>query len=372
MSVKTSVREQMKTRFAALSQAEQSKAIEKNIAAFQLHQDQQQAVISKLGEIGGEMDLASLRLSEVGEHTDAMNQSIAELIIGLDVAATGIETEIDGLQESTVGEKIIGLFSSRKATAMKETRVRSADIGDNLNSLLSKSNAITALIQRQLEVIVGQKATVEASLRGILGERAKTLEAKAAITAKLDAMVPEMEALQERIANEADAAARAALQSDFESRNVDYNALKQQEQELLSASQTQEGHTETYRIYLNSLQTQEASQRILLNKIKEDTRHRSTQWAALVDSMKTAAIQNNAHKVNDVGVAVDMKGRTVMAGIAIGTERRLGDMLDAHQKNMQQGAFVQGQRDKAAAEFDKLLGEIMTRHDTASYGAAPK
>lgn len=365
---KVSAREQLQQRFASMSKAEQSKAIEKNIASFQQHQEQMSEALGKVQEVGGQIDLASLRLSEVDGHTVAMNQSIAELIISLDVAASGIETEIEGLQTSTLSERMMGIFSSKKATAMRESRVRSADIGDNLNTLLTKSNQITTLLQSQLDVIVKQKGTVEASLRAILSERQATLEAKSKVTAELDAMVPEMTALQERIANEADAAARAALQGEFEAKNVAYSELKQREQELLSESQTQEGHTETYRIYLNSLQAQEGSQRILLTKIKEDTRHRNTQWSALVDSMKTAAIQNNAHAVNDVGVAVDKKGREVMAGIAIGTERRLGDMLDAHKANMQQSAFVQGQRDKAAQDFDKLLGEIMTRHDSGAYG----
>lgn len=369
---KASARDKLAARFASLSQADQARTIERNISEFRQHQEEQRQLFDKVQEIGGEIDLANLRLSEVDDHTAAMNHSIAELIIGLDVAATSIETEIEGLQSSTIGEKVIGMFSSRKANAMKETRIRSADIGDNLNSLLTKSNAITTLLQRQLEVIVSQKDTVETSLRTILEERQATLDEKAQVTAQLDTMVPNMQSLRDQVANEADPAMRAALQREFEAENLIYTEMKQREQELLSQSQTQEGHTETYRIYLNSLQAQESSQRILLNKIKEDTRHRSTQWAALLDSMKTAVMQNNGHKINDVGVAVDMKGRTVMAGIAIGSERRLGEMMDAHKQNMQQADFVQGERDRAAEQFEDLVGRLMSEHDAASYrDAAP-
>lgn len=365
---KSAVRE-AQTHFQSLSHEEQTRKIETNIKSFQAHQEQHGKLIGQVGEIGGTIDLANLKLEEVGSHTDAMNKSIAELILDLDGAANDIGTKVDNMQQSTKTERLIGMFSPRQATAMRETRVRNADISDNLQNLLAKSNTIVSMMQKQLEVIRTQKNTVEGSLTTVLADRQGVLEEKAQVTASIDAMVPELTALQERIENQSDVAARSALQAEFAASNSIYNAAKMKEQELLSESQTLEAHGETFTIYLESLQTQETTQVVLLNKIKADTSYRSVEWSALIDSMKTAAQQKNAHGINKVGVAVDQKGRVVMAGIAIGAQSASGEMHASHETNMQQAAFVKDQRKNAQAAFDEVFGTIMKKHDEANYTA---
>lgn len=364
----TKTREQAQAAFAALSQSEQREAMDQTLARFQQTQDAQRAIFDKVQEVGGKIDLAELKLSEVDGHTAAMNQSIAELIVGLDGTAVGIESQIDSLQQNTTAETVIGWFSSKKATAMRETRVRGASIDDNLNNLLTKSNRIADLLQQQLDVILRQKAVVDKSLRDVLSERETTLAEKADLTRRIDVMIPEINALQEQIQNEADPAARAVLQSRFEEKNSEYGEAKNREQELLVQSMAQESHAATYRTYLDSLVTQEGTQRILLNKIKTDTSHRTRQWSALIDSMKTAAIQNNAHQLNNVGGAVDKKARTIMAGIAIGSEKAAGEMMASHEGNMQQAAAVREQRKRAQEAFDQVFGSIMEKHDNDAYG----
>lgn len=362
MSSKT--RDQVTARFAGMSPAQKQQAISGSIASFKEMENKQAALMAKMQEIESTVEVSEMRLSEVNEHTANMNQSIAELIVGLDVTAAGIGSDLDSLLQPTAKEKIIGIFSKGRATAMRETRVRGADIDANLTNFLAKSDAIVGMLTTQLHNIVEQRGIVTKSLEETLQARVQTLKAKTETSAKLDALIPELTAMKQQIDAETDPAKRAEIEAVFDRKNGEYNALKTQEQELLSQSQTQEGHIKTYQIYQNSLQTQEGTQRVLVAKIKMDTDERSRQWPALLESMKTATIQNNAHAINDVGVEVDKKGRETMVGIGVATEKRMTDMLRAHSGNMAQAQFMEDQRRRASEEFDKAFEQIMSDHNT--------
>ena len=68
-------------------------------------------------------------------------------------------------------ERFVGIFSSAKADSMRQERMRTANIDDKLQDLISKSDVIVKLLQGQLSMLEEQKVKVEGNLSTTLDER---------------------------------------------------------------------------------------------------------------------------------------------------------------------------------------------------------
>ncbi|TGV50790.1 hypothetical protein EN792_077925, partial [Mesorhizobium sp. M00.F.Ca.ET.149.01.1.1] len=84
-----------------------------------------------------------------------------------------------------------------------------------------------------------------------------------------------------------------------------------------------------------------AAQSTLINKLTIDTEQRIVLYKALEDSLKTAAQQDVAHKINTLGSQVDNTAEETMAGIGAASQKHIGDLLEMHEKNMVASADIQ-------------------------------
>ena len=90
-----------------------------------------------------------------------------------------------------------------------------------------------------------------------------------------------------------------------------------------------------FQTFVDSLNNQIAAQATLINKLTIDTEQRIVLYKALEDSLKTAAQQDVAHKINTLGSQVDTTGRVYTfpnAGrfeAAIPAEQTLSDNIPA-------------------------------------------
>ena len=57
-------------------------------------------------------------------------------------------------------------------------------------------------------------------------------------------------------------------------------------------------------------------------------------YDALTKSLKTAQQQDVAHRINEIGVETDQEAQTAMAGIGTATNKKMADMLEAHEDHM--------------------------------------
>ncbi|MDZ4134742.1 MAG: hypothetical protein U1D06_03990, partial [Paracoccaceae bacterium] len=153
------------------------------------------------------IDVENASLEDVHSHTALMNANIAELIMGLDDVTAGFSKDFDEMRSKTGMESLIGFFSSAKSESMRQERMRAASIDDKLQDLIAKSDVIVKLLQGQLDMLDGQKSSVETNLTGTLTEREATVSTLEQVRADIQAMDPRIIDLENRISVEQDAAA---------------------------------------------------------------------------------------------------------------------------------------------------------------------
>ncbi|MEM7733344.1 MAG: hypothetical protein AAF280_11250, partial [Pseudomonadota bacterium] len=160
---------------------------------------------------GGEdatLDIENASLEDVQAHTEVMNANIAELIMGLDDVTAGFSKDFDEMRSKTGWESVVGIFSSAKSDSMRQDRIRTANIDDKLQDLISKSDVIVNLLEGQLKMLEEQKVKVEGNLTETLDERELTVGELETLRSDISGMDPEIIRLENAIANETDAAAR--------------------------------------------------------------------------------------------------------------------------------------------------------------------
>ena len=315
------------------------------------------------------IDVENATLEDVHAHTEVMNANIAELIMGLDDVTAAFSRDFDEMRSKTGWESFVGFFSRDKSDALRQERMKTANIDDKLQDLISKSDIITKLLESQLAVLNDQKDRVESNLTETLDEREFTVGELEATKAEILAMDPEIIALENKIAVEQDAAARTKLETQLADLNKAYNELVQQEQVKLAKSQTLERYIEKGKSWVDSLQNQAATQMVLINKLQTDTRQRVVLYDALTKSLKTAQQQDVAHRINEIGVKTDQEAQTAMAAIGTATNQKMADMLEAHEDHMVFARDVLEAKAKADERFARRFAKIVEKHDSNAYGA---
>jgi len=299
------------------------------------------------------IDIENASLEDVHAHTDVMNANIAELIMGLDDVTAGFSRDFDEMRSRSGWESVIAIFSKAKADSMRQERVRTASIDDKLQDLISKSDTIVSLLEGQLAMLEEQKVKVEENLTGTLDEREMTVGELENIRTEIQGMDPEIIRLENAIASETDAAKRTALETQLADANTRYNALVQDEQVKLAKSQTLERYIEKGKTWIDSLQNQ---QRVVL-------------YDALTKSLKTAQQQDVAHRINEIGVKTDQEAQSAMAGIGAATNKRMAEMMEAHEDHMVFARDILEQKAKADERFARRFQKIIEKHDSNQYGA---
>jgi len=298
-----------------------------------------------------------------------MDANIADLIVGLDEVTAGFSKDFDEMRDKTGWETVVGIFSSAKSDSMRQERMRTASVDDKLQDLIGKSDVIVQLLQGQLGMLEEQKVKVEGNLTGTLDEREMTVGELEALRAEILGMDPGLIELENKISVEQDAAARTKLETELAEMNTKYNEMVQNEQVMLSKSQTLERYIEKGKTWIDSLQNQAATQMVLINKLETDTKQRVVLYDALTKSLKTAQQQDVAHKINEIGVQTDQEAQSAMAGIGAATNKRMTEMMEAHEDQMVFARKVLEQKAKADERFARRFQSIVEKHDKNLYGS---
>lgn len=320
---------------------------------------------------GGEdamLDIENATLEDVHAHTQVMNENIAELIMGLDGVTAAFSRDFDEMRNKTGWESFVGVFSKHKADSMRQERIKMANIDDKLQDLIAKSDVITRLLEGQLSILEEQKTRVGTNLGETLDEREMTVDERETLRADISRMDPEIIALENKIANETDTAARTKLETELAGMNNRYNEMVQQEQVKLAKSQTLERYIEKGKTWVDSLQNQAATQMVLINKLQTDTKQRVVLYDVLSKSLKTAQQQDVARRINEIGVKTDQEAQSAMAGIGAATNQRMAEMMETHEDHMVFAREVLEAKTKADERFARRFSEIIRKHDANAYG----
>ena len=314
-----------------------------------------------------DFDIENARIQDVLNQQKVMEGNIADLIIGLEDATNVFGTEFESMKSYTGWESFIGIFSAQRKQRMRTERVRNMSLAGNLQELLAKSDTIVGILKEQKNVLDQRYKTSEASLAQVIQRRKGTIDNLTATQKRIEELNPVLLDVENRIAASTDQTQRTELEGERSKLATEYNQAQAKEQELLAESQTLERYTSMFQTFVDSLNNQIAAQNTLINKLTIDTEQRIVLYKALEDSLKTAAQQDVAHKINTLGSQVDNTAEQTMAGIGAAAQRHIGDLLELHEKNMVATADIQRRKKLADDAFARRFDEVLKQHNAANY-----
>ena len=334
--------------------------------------EQSGVVLDKFAEtdakIGSaDFDIENARIADVLQQQKTMEGNIADLIIGLEDATNVFGAEFESMKSYTGWENFIGVFSSQRKQRMRTERVRNMSLAGNLQELLAKSDTIVGILKEQKNVLDQRYKTSETSLATVIERRKATMANLEATQKRIEELNPMLLDVENRIAASTSQKERADLESERSRLATEYNERQAKEQELLAESQTLERYTSMFQTFVDSLNNQIAAQNTLINKLTIDTEQRIVLYKALEDSLKTAAQQDVAHKINTLGSQVDTTAEQTMAGIGAAAQKHIGDLLEMHEKNMVATADIQRRKKLADDAFARRFEEVLRKHNAADY-----
>jgi hypothetical protein len=319
----------------------------------------------KIGDAN--FDIENARIEDVLKQQKVMEGNMADLIIGLEDATNVFGSEFESMKSYSGWEKFIGVFSKERMQRMRTDRVRNMSLAGNLQELLSKSDTIVGILKDQKQILDTRYKTSEASLVQVIERRKTTMATLEATQARINELNPMLLDLENKLAASTDQKTRTSIEGERSKLATEYNEKQAQEQVLLAESQTLERYTSMFQTFVDSLNNQIAAQATLINKLTIDTEQRIVLYKALEDSLKTAAQQDVAHKINTLGSKVDTAAEETMAGIGAAAQKHIGDLLELHEKNMVSTADIQRRKKLADDAFARRFGDVMAKHNSANY-----
>jgi hypothetical protein len=314
-----------------------------------------------------DFDIENARIEDVIKQQKVMEGNIADLIIGLEDATNVFGTEFENMKSFTGWETFVGIFSDESKQRMRTDRVRHMSLAGNLQELLSKSDTIVGILKAQKQVLDDRYKTSEASLKQVIERRKVTMGNLTETQKRIEELNPLLLDIENKIAASTSQQERTQLEGERSQLATEYNERQAKEQELLAESQTLERYTAMFQTFVDSLNNQIAAQNTLINKLTIDTEQRIVLYKALEDSLKTAAQQDVAHKINTLGSKVDNTAEETMAGIGAASQKHIGDLLELHEKNMVASADIQRRKKLADDAFARRFDEVMRKHNAADY-----
>lgn len=320
---------------------------------------------AKIGD--AQFDIENARIQDVLKQQKVMEGNMADLIIGLEDATNVFGSEFESMKSYTGMEKFIGLFSKQRMQRMRSERVRNMSLAGNLQELLNKSDTIVGILKDQKNILDERYSNSETSLRTVIERRKSTMDNLETTQKRIEELNPMLLDIENKIAATTNQKDRTQLEGERSKLATEYNEAQSKEQELLAESQTLERYTSMFQTFVDSLNNQIAAQNTLINKLTIDTEQRIVLYKSLEDSLKTAAQQDVAHKINTLGSQVDTAAETTMAGIGAAAQKHIGDLLEMHEGNMVATADIQRRKKLADDAFARRFEEVMRKHDAGQY-----
>ena len=315
-------------------------------------------------------DIENARIQDVLAQQKVMESNIADLIIGLEDVTEGFGAEFKNMQTFSLSEKLIGMFSKKKANSMRNDRVRTTSLAGNLQDLLGKSDTIVGILKEQKDVLTERYENSEDSLRSVIAQREDVTTQLKETQARIEELNPMLLDIENKMAATTNQSDRTKLEAERSELATEYNQAQAKEQELLAGSQTLERYTSMFQTFVDSLNNQIAAQNTLINKLSIDTEQRIVLYKSLEDSLKTAAQQDVAHQINTLGTKVDTAAEETMAGIGAAAQRHIADLLELHESNMVNSAEIQRRKQLADEAFSRRFSEVLKKHEKSDYTAS--
>ena len=303
------------------------------------------------------LSIEKSHLRDVIEAKAKLQETVGTLIAGYDALTNALGGDINSMKEMTWTEKLVGLLSATSAREMREKRVQQADIDSQLQDLVSQTQAIGNLLSDHNAVLNNEYNSVGAMLESQQNKLESETRTFEEADRELDELNTQISEKREAMA-ELTGTARAEADREVQELINRANDVTEKRNTSLSNAQTHELFIENHKIALDSLMRQKAAQRILIDKLRISTENRIIQYAATLESIKTAAQQESAHALNEIGTDVDEATSRTMAQVGAASDRAIVDMLERHASDVKNRRATQAEVARADAEFTRRFAEV--------------
>lgn len=344
---------------AVYEKVQQRGSAESVLAALQ-NADRVVAGADSLEELRQKLSVETAHLRDVIDAQAKLQETVGTLIAGYDALTSALGGEIDSMKDHTLWEGIVGFFSADSARQMRERRVQGADIDVQLQDLVAQTQAIGGLLGAHYESLQREYRGVETMLAAQQQKLSGETQSFEACDKQLDALNVEIGEKRAALAEQT-GAQRAEADRALQELVNRANELTEQRNTALSNAQTHELFVENHKIALDSLMRQKAAQRILIDKLRISTENRIVQYAATLESIKTAAQQESAHSIHKIGTEVDEATARTLAAIGSAADRGVVEMLERHAADVEKRRATQAEVARADAEFARRFAEVAKR-----------
>ena len=329
------------------------------------------SAVSKIGEAKTaeelDLNLAEMRFEDINENTQKFQQNLAKNIFELSDLTNNIGGEISKIKESTLSEKFIGVFSKQKAAELRNERISNASIEEQLQEVVTNANNILNLLTRDLVVLKDQSDVLANGQKKVLDEKAVSVDKLAAVEDQLNVLNPEIQSLNDKIAISEDPKERAALEQERHAKQEQANELVIEQRTQTALIQSYERYTEQFKRAIDANNSQRANQKVLIDKLQEDTKNRQVAYDNFIKSIKVSEQQQTAHKINSIGVKTDQLVDANLTQIKAASENQMIDMLETHKGHMKLSREIQAQADAADKKFLERFGTVVEEVKKAHY-----
>jgi len=313
-----------------------------------------------------EADIADADFSALNKNSRNFEANIATMIYGLDEVTKAFGAEFKQMSVQTKGEKVMSIFSRRKAEEMRTSRVRSTDIRGSMNELISKSNVIQGLLSEQLAVIVDRLSKTSEAHGRVMQQAIETSHEIETLNARLDEISPRVGEIQGRL-DEAVGEERQRIEDEIRVARQDYNEVSTKLQSKTAEQQSLQRYAKQYATYVDSLTKQKAAQETLIAKLRIDTEQRTNLYDALAESLRTSTQQDVAHRIDEVGRETDAQAEELMLQVGSSSQNKIVGMMEAHDAYMRRSEEVARKGQVAHADFERRFAEIVSKVDAGRY-----
>lgn len=323
-------------------------------------------VKQKVGEGGlglkTKIDIENIDLEGVRKEQDGLQENMVYLISELDSLTSSVGDEFKTMQEKTMSESIVSIFSEKRSKAMRSQRIKNSSISNILDDLIVKSDKITTMLAEHNEILDVEQTTVSQKLDSNLQEIETNNIELEEVTAKIEDLQGQIAGVDADISKQTSKAAKSSLEIKRKALVEEFNATNSRQKELTAIAQTLSDYTEKLNVFLQSLEEQKTSNKALISKIDIDKKQRQVMYSATEQALKTAAHQEVAGEVNRIGTHVDSAVTQTMAAVGAAGMKQLADIGENHEEIMKNNAEIAEKQQAAAAEFQNRFAHILENY----------
>lgn len=276
----------------------------------------------------------------------------------------GLKNRKQRATKEEVAEKIEELKSAEKrAQRLYRERLKNADIGENLNRIISQ-------VQGMVGVVETLMLDVDKQIVALKNRKELAFETKEKSAAIMAERKTELETTEQQLKQvETELAEMPNNSVEYTEQQKKIADLKEKRVELkgkfnvaLGIFQSKERFVDQIVIHLEAQTTSKNNLKQLIGQLKSDTEERVTTYQSGLQLIQSATAQEAASMYEDAGVTTDQRITEIAAKVLMGSEKDRLERVKKHPKRMSELHKVLVAMAEATAKFKEEDAKLVEAH----------